>query len=97
MSIDYQYDYANHSLVDNKIKYEKIYKLTEVIASDVTKGDLVLLKCPCGQYRLYMATADSSEDNTLHLTPYSETDVVPYNSTPTDGLIISQSGGYCGC
>lgn len=97
MSIDYTTDYTNHTLLDNKAKYDKIYKLTEVEASDVNKGDLVLLKTPCGQYRLYMATAPADEDNTLHLTRYAEVDFIKYDSTPSDGLVISQSNGPCGC
>lgn len=97
MSLDYTTDYTNHTLLDNKMKYEKVYKLTEVIASDITKGDLVLLKTPCGQYRLYMATAEADENNTLHLTRYAELEYIKYDASQDDnGLVISQSGP-CGC
>lgn len=97
MSLDYTTDYTNHTLLDNKMKYEKIYKLTEVIASDITKGDLILLKTPCGQYRLYMATAEADENNTLHLTRYAELEYIKYDESQDDnGLVISQSGP-CSC
>ena len=96
MSIDFQYDYANHTLLDNKSKYSKIYKLTEVEASDVSLGDLVLLKTTCGQYRLYMATGPADEDNTLHLTRYAEIDFAKVNISDDSGLVISDSDP-CGC
>ena len=97
MSVDFTTDYANHTLLDNKAKYSKIYKLSEVEASDIEKGDLVLLKTPCGQYRLYMATAAADEDNMLHLTRYAEVDFIEAGtSNNNDGLIISDSDP-CGC
>lgn len=97
MSVDFSTDYSNHTLLDNKAKYSKIYKLSEVEASDVEKGDLVLLKTPCGQYRLYMATSSSDEDNTLHLTRYAEVDFIKAGEgNNNDGLIISDSTP-CGC
>ena len=89
LSFDYTVDYANHTLLDNKSKYSKIYKLTEVEASDIDLGDLVLLKTPCGQYRLYMATGPADEDNTLHLTRYSEIDFAQVGTSDDTGLVIS--------
>ena len=97
MSLDYTTEYANHTLLDNKAKYSKIYKLTEVEASDVHLGDLVLLKTPCGQYRLYMATGDAdAEDNTLHLTRYAEIDFYKAGTRDDPGLVISDYDP-CGC
>jgi hypothetical protein len=96
MSVDFSTDYSNHTLLDNKAKYEKIYMLSEAEATDVHKGDLVLLKTPCGQYRLYMATADSDEDNTLHLTRYAEVDFYKAGTHDNTDLVISESGP-CGC
>ena len=89
MSLEYTVEYANHSLLDNKAKYSKIYKLTEVVASDISLGDLVLLKTPCGQYRLYMATGPADEDNTLHLTRYAEIDFAKVGTSDDTGLVIS--------
>jgi hypothetical protein len=91
MSLDFTTDYANHTLLDNKSKYSKIYKLTEVEASDVSLGDLILLKTPCGQYRLYMATGSADEDNTLHLTRYAEVDFIKAGTNDDTGLVISDS------
>ena len=97
MSIDFTTDYSNHTLIDNKAKYSKIYKLVEVEPSDINKGDLVLLKTPCGQYRLYMSISSADEDNTLHLTRYAEIDFVKADEgNNNDGLIISDSMP-CGC
>lgn len=95
MSVDYNVEYYNHTLLDNQAKYDKIYKLTEVVASDVHRGDLVLLKTPCGQYKLYMAIDDSGEDNTLHLTRYAEIDFYKSNYDPNSDLVISESDS-CG-
>lgn len=95
MSVDFNSDYSNHSLLDNQAHYDKIYALTEVEASEVHKGDLLLLRMPCGQYKLVMATADSDE-NVLHVTKYAATDFVKADDTDTDGLVISATGP-CGC
>lgn len=96
MSLDYTTEYANHTLLDNKSKYSKIYKLKEVEASDISLGDLVLLKTPCGQYRLYMATGEADEDNTLHLTKYAEIDFYKAGTSDDTGLVISDMDP-CSC
>lgn len=98
MSLDYTVDYANHTLLDNKLKYSKIYKLSEIEASDVSMGDLILLKTPCGQYRLYMSIGSADEDNTLHLTRYAELDVCQAGTSDDTGLVISDcSPCTCTC
>lgn len=98
MSVDYNVDYSNHTLIDNKSKYSKIYKLTEVEASDVHLGDLILLRTPCNQFRLYMAIGDSDEDNTLHLTRYSEIDFAKAGEISPDILSNDNNTSYpCGC
>ncbi len=95
MSIDYTHDYTNHTLLDNKPHYSKIFKLDEIEASDVHRGDLIVLKTPCGQYRLYLALDDADEDNTLHLSRYSEIEFAKAEPNNND-LVISASGGPCG-
>lgn len=99
MSVDYNVDYSNHTLLDNKSKYSKIYKLTEIQASGVSQGDLLLLKTPCGQYRLYMSIAAADEDNTLHLTRYSEIDFAKAGEISSDILSNESDNAVypCGC
>lgn len=98
MSVDFTLDYSNHTLLDSKPKYSNIYKLVEVDASAVKKGDLLLLKTPCGQYRLYMAIADSDDDNTLHLSKYSEIDFAKADPSGniSDSVISGVTGDSCG-
>lgn len=76
MSLDftdgYTYDYSDHSLVDNKNKYEHLYKLYSVEAEDVVQGDMILVKTKAGQYSLFVAVANTSDDGTLHLAKYSD-------------------------
>lgn len=76
MSLDFTYDYSNHTLLDNANKYSKLYKLIPVEASQVTKGDLVLVKTDCGKYGLFISVDDTNEDNVLHLSSYHELDFV---------------------
>lgn len=80
MSLDFTRDYSNHELLDNKNKYTELYKLYPAAAQDVSKGDIILLKTACGRYGLFVAVADPSEDNTLHLTNYSEVDFIKLES-----------------
>ena len=96
MSVDYTRDYSNHTLLDNQAHYSKIYKLDEIQASDGHKGDLILLKTPCGQYRLYIATGDSDEDNTLHLSRYSEIDFFKADSIDRTKSVVLSSSDPCG-
>lgn len=76
MSIEFTRDYSNHTLLDNKNKYTELYKLSRSEASDVHKGDLLLLKTQCGRYGIFMAVDEPDDDNTLHLTKYYETDFI---------------------
>jgi hypothetical protein len=76
MSIEYTRDYSNHTLLDNKNKYTELYKLSSAEASDVHKGDLLLLKTQCGRYGIFMASDEPDPDNTLHLTKYYEIDFI---------------------
>lgn len=96
MSLDFNVDYSNHTLLDNKFKYSKIFKLSETSADAVSTGDLLLIQAPCGKYVLYMATRTSDEDGTLHLTRYSEVDIISAEKSDDTGLIISTSSP-CGC
>lgn len=96
MSIDFHHDYSDHTLLDNRNHYKEIYKLSLAEASEIQKGDLVLLKGPCGCYKIFMATADSDEDGTLHLTKYAEMDFVKADDTTSGGLIASESNP-CTC
>lgn len=92
MSIDFTHDYSDHVLLDSRNRYKELYKLAVAEAADVKKGDLVLLKGPCGCYKIFMATADSDEDGTLHLTKYAELDFVSANNNDEsngDGIVIS--------
>lgn len=76
MSLDftdgYTYDYSDHSLVDNKNKYEQLYKLYSANPEEIQLGEKVLVKTKAGQYGLFIAVADTSDDGTLHLTKYSD-------------------------
>lgn len=76
MSIDFTHDYANHSLLENKNRYTELYKLDSSSASDIHKGDLVLLKTACGKYGIFIASSDPDPDETLHLSPYSGVDFI---------------------
>ena len=53
MSLDftdgYTYDYSDHSLVDNKNKYEQLYKVCSANAEDIQLGEKVLVKTKAGQ------------------------------------------------
>lgn len=75
MSLDFTHDYCDHTLVNNKNKYTKIYKLVQVEASDVKQGDVVMIETPCGRNELYIATQDST-DSTLHLSKYSSNEFI---------------------
>lgn len=100
MSIDYTHDYSNHVLLDNKPKYEKLYKLSEAEASDVSKGDLILLKTPCGKYGLYIALSDADEEGTLSLAKYSSTEFIKFDADAVSTSTIATSSTYpcdCGC
>lgn len=96
MALDYNQDYTNHTLLDNKPHYSKIYKLDEVEASDIHRGDLIVLKTPCGQYRMYLALDDADEDNTLHLSRYSEIEYAKAEPKDSNSIVASVSGpcGY---
>lgn len=74
MSLDFTYDYSNHTLLDDIHKYSKIFKLVEVTSEEVTKGDQLLLKTPCNEYGMFIAVNDTSEDGTLHLSKLIEFD-----------------------
>lgn len=76
MSIDFTHDYSNHTLLENKNRYTELYKLSNSSASDIHKGDLVLLKTACGRYGIFIASEDPDADETLHLSPYSEVDFI---------------------
>ena len=80
MSLDftdgYTYDYSDHSLVDNKNKYEQLYTLHPANAEDIQLGEKVLVKTKAGNYGLFIAVADTSEDGTLHHKKKSAVDVV---------------------
>jgi len=97
VSIDYTYDYSDHVLLDNKSKYKELYKLYQTTAADVHKGDLVLIKTGCGCYKIFMATADTGEDNSLHLTQYSEVEFVKASDDQMDGSVVKESYTPCGC
>jgi len=91
MSIDYNVDYSNHTLLDNKAHYSKIFKLDEIAPSDVHRGDLIVLKTPCGQYRMYIAIDDADEDNTLHLSKYSEIEFAKAEPKDSNSIVVSTS------
>lgn len=96
MSVDYTIDYSNHLLTDSKPKYSKIYKLEEIEASDVHRGNLVVLKTPCNQYRIYVALDDAGEDNTLHLTRYSEIEFAKFDGSDRSNSVVLSSSDPCG-
>lgn len=96
MSVDYTHDYSDHALIDCKPKYSKIYKLEEIEASDVHRGDLIVLKTPCNQYRIYVALDDADEDNTLHLTRYSEIEFAKFDGSERSGSVVLSSSDPCG-
>lgn len=98
MSIDFTHDYSDHVLLDNRNHYKELYKLSAAEASDIQKGDLVLIKGPCGCYKLFIATADSDEDGTLHLTKYAEIDFVKADDDTSGGSVVaSVSANPCTC
>lgn len=102
MSLDYVRDYSNHVLLDNKAKYSKIYRLSEESdASAVEKGDVLLLKMPCGKYGLFVALSSADEDGTLHLSKYSDQEFISFDSylesNTTSSTITTTTVGNCGC
>jgi hypothetical protein len=101
MSLDYTRDYSNHVLLDNKAKYSKIYKIAESDASDIEKGDLILLKTPCGKWGLFIALSAADEDGTLHLSKYTDQEFISFDSyleqNTASSSITTTSVGGCGC
>lgn len=101
MSLDFTRDYSNHVLLDNKAKYSKIYKIAESNASGIEKGDIVLLKTPCGKWGLFIALSVADEDGTLHLSKYNDQEFISYdeylNSNATSSTITTTTAGNCGC
>lgn len=91
MSLEYTHDYTNHNLLDDKNhRYTKLYKLVSAEASDVKKGDLVLLKTAGGRFGVFIAFEDTTEDNALHLSKYSEFDFTKYDES--DSCICNING-----
>lgn len=74
MSLDFTYDYSNHTLLDNSHKYTKLYKLVPVEASSILKGDTLLLQTSCGDYGMFISIDNPSPDGTLHLSKLLEFD-----------------------
>ena len=102
MSLDYVRDYSNHVLLDNKSKYSKLYKITaESDATDIEKGDIVLLKTPCGKWGLFIALSEAEEDGTLHLSKYTDQEFISFDnyleSTTSTSSITTITTGGCGC
>lgn len=98
MSIDFHHDYSDHTLLDNKRKYREIYKLSPAEAADLHKGDLVLLKTFCGCFGVYFVTADSDEDNTIHVTKYAEIDFAKLDGdSNSGGSIVENETNPCIC
>lgn len=97
MSIDFTKDYSNHTLLDNKRKYKEVYRLEPSEFTDVKKGDLLLLKTMCGCYGVFMATADSDEDGTLHVTRYAEIEFEKMGEEDPTGSIIVSTNNPCIC
>lgn len=97
MAIDFTRDYSDHVLLDNKRKYKEIYKLSPSEASDISKGDLVLLKTMCGCYGVFMATADSDEDGTLHVTKYAEVEFAKMDAESSSDSIVLNETSPCIC
>ena len=97
MAIDFTRDYSEHVLLDNKRKYREIYKLAPSEASDISKGDLVLLKSACGCYNIFMAIADADEDGTLHLTKYSEMEFAKMDDSSSSDSIVLNETSPCIC
>ena len=97
MSIDFHHDYSDHTLLDNKRKYREIYKLEPAEASEIHKGDLVLVKTFCGCFGVFMASADSDEDNTLHLIKYAEIDFAKFDGDSSGGSIVENESNPCIC
>lgn len=79
MSYDFTKDYSDHELLDSKNKYTKLYKLLDADADEIHKGDLVLLKTACERYGIFVAVADTSDDNTLHLSKFFEADFIKFD------------------
>jgi len=97
MSIDFTKDYSDHVLLDNKRKYREIYKLSPSEAVDISKGDLLLLKTMCGCYGVFMATADSDEDGTLHVTRYAEIEFAKMGDEDPSNSIVVSTNNPCIC
>jgi hypothetical protein len=99
MSLDYTRDYSNHVLLDNKAKYSKIYKLpTESDATDIEKGDILLLQTPCGKWGLFIALSAADEDGTLHLAKYSDQEFISFDGYLEENASSSITTiGNCGC
>ena len=88
--------------MDNKAKYSKIYKLPEESdASKIEKGDIILLKTPCGKWGLFIALSAADEDGILHLSKYTDQEFISYdeylNSNATSSTITTTTVGGCGC
>ena len=96
MSLDYTLDYSNHVLLDSKNRYKDLYKLYKTEAENISRGDLVLVKTPCGKYGIFVAIDDTGEDGALHLTQYSELEFVKAPD-PNDPMhsVISDSNSCC--
>lgn len=90
MSLDFTQDYSNHNLLDDIHRYTKIYKLTPMEVTDVSQGDILLLKTDCGEYGMFIATADTNEeDKVLHVSKLVEYEFVqdkpkPYKNNNPD-------------
>jgi hypothetical protein len=101
MSLDYTKDYSNHLLLDNKAKYSKIYKITESEASELSKGDIILLKTPCGKFGLFIVTADTGNDGTIHVSKYTDQEFISYDSylesNTASSSVTYTTVGNCGC
>ena len=76
MTIDFTHDYSDHVLLDSRNKYTELYALSPTSAENVHRGDILLLKTACGRYGLFIAVSSPSEDGTLHLSKYLETDFI---------------------
>ena len=97
MSLDYTLDYSNHVLLDSKNRYKDLYKLYKTEAENISRGDLVLVKTPCGKYGIFVAIDDTGEDGALHLTQYSELEFVkaPDPNDPMHSVISDSNSCFC--
>lgn len=91
MSIEFTKDYSNHNLLNSTSKYTELYKLVPAEPADIKRGDLVLLKTPCGKYEVNLAVTDADENNTLKLTKYQEVEYTKYNAAdPTESVVVGE-------